>query len=486
MRWFRRLSLRGRLVLIGTAGLAVGLAAGGAVLVAVLHYVQSNALDESARRTALDVAGLVDAGALADPIPTAGTQIIQVLDNEGRVRAGSVGADRLVALLRPEQLRKARGGAVIRVRGAHAGQEGPLHVVAVRAGDAQEPRTVVVAAPAQDLETSGSLLRLALIVTYPVLVAVLAVLAWRVVGWALRPVEALRAGAEEITGAARVAYLPVPDGDDEVHRLAVTLNGMLDRLESARQRQRAFVGDAAHELRSPLASLRTQLEVADRLGEPVPPAELLADVNRLGRLVDDLLLLARADEGDPRLRRRQPVELGALGAEVAAGYTGGRVPVRTDGAGPVWTWGDPDGLRRLLDNLVSNAVRHAGTAVTVAAESIDGRPALVVVDDGPGVPQADRERVFQRFTRLDDARTRATGEAATSGAGLGLAIVRELVRLHQGGVTLSDAQPGLRVTVHLVPCPDPAEGADPGGPHPDRAETGGPAPEHQNRQASHA
>jgi len=447
MGWFRRLSLRGRLVLIGTTGLAFGLAAGGAVLVAVLHLVQENALDEGARRTAADVASLVELDALVDPIPTAGTQVVQVLDANSQVSAASVGADRLVPLLRPDELRRARGGEVLRVDGARAGLRGPLRVVAFDIGGGA--RTVLVAAPASEVESSGRLLRAALLLAYPVLLAALAVLAWHVVGWTLRPVEALRSGAEEITGAARVARLPVPDGDDEVHRLAVTLNGMLDRLEAARQRQRRFVGDAAHELRSPLASLRTQLEVAERIGDQVPPADLLTDVQRLGRLVDDLLLLARADEGDPRLHHREPVDLAALVAEVAAGYTGARVPVRAAPGDPLWTAGDPDGLRRIVDNLVSNAVRHAASAVDVTVAAVDGRVEVTVADDGPGIPERDRERVFDRFTRLDDARARDADSGQDSGAGLGLAIVRELVKVHHGRVTLAEGGPGLRATVAL-------------------------------------
>src|SRR5205814_112539 len=174
-----------------------------------------------------------------------------------------------------------------------------------------------------------------LLVAYPLLLVSLTVLAWWVVGWTLRPVEQLRRGAEEIS-AAQVGRLPVPDGEDELHRLALTLNRMLDRLEAARIRQRAFVADAAHELRSPIASLRTQLDVAAHLGEPPAPADLSADVDRLGRLVSDLLLLARADEGDPGLRRAEPVELRHLPGDVAAACAGGRVPVPLPPGRPQW------------------------------------------------------------------------------------------------------------------------------------------------------
>ncbi|HET8680673.1 MAG TPA: HAMP domain-containing sensor histidine kinase [Micromonosporaceae bacterium] len=451
-------------MLIGTAGLGVGLAVGGLLLVTVLHVVLQRALDDGARQTAADVAGLVTQDHLTDPIPTTGTQIVQVLDGEGRIRAASVGADRLVPLLDPQRLAAARAGDVVAVEGEPAGRDGPLRVVAASAGRPGEPRTVVVAAPARDLEAAVGTLRVALAVTYPLLLAALALLAWRVVGWTLRPVEALRLGAEEITGAeevtraeevtgaegvtgaAGVGRLPVPDGRDEVHRLAVTLNGMLDRLEAARARQRAVVGDAAHELRSPLASLCTQLEVAERLGERVPPADLLPEVDRLGRLVDGLLLLARADEGDPRLARRQPVELAALLAAVAADHAGARVPVTVAAGSPQWTVGDPDGLRRVVDNLVRNAVRHARSRVGLAVAPDGGGVTVTVVDDGPGIAPADRDRVFDRFTRLDDARAR---DGSAEGAGLGLAIVRELVRRHGGSVTLDDAGPGLRATVRL-------------------------------------
>jgi signal transduction histidine kinase len=442
------LSLRGRLVLIGTTGLAFGLAIGGVILVAVLQFVLQRSLDTSARQTAADLAALVDQGQLADPIPAAGTQIVQVLDADSRIRAASLGADRLVPLLRPRELAAARHGMVVRIDGDRAGLDGPLRVVATSAGAGAESRVVIVAAPARDLEASVHTVRGALLIAYPLLVGVLAVLAWRVVAWTLRPVEALRAGAEEITGAARMRRLPVPDGEDEVHRLAVTLNGMLDRLDASRQRQRAFVGDAAHELRSPIASLRTQLEVSERLGEPAAPADLMSDVDRLHRLVDDLLLLARADEPDLRLGRRAPVELGSVLREVAASYGGARVPVTVLDGQPQWTVGDPDGLRRMVDNLVSNAVRHATSRVELAVVATLAGAGFTVTDDGPGIPPADRERVFERFTRLDDARAR---EGGVEGAGLGLAIVRELVRLHNGTVTLTDAGPGLRATVVLPP-----------------------------------
>jgi len=444
--WLRRLSLRGRLILIGSVGLAVGLLLGGLLLVTVVHIVLVRAVDNGARHTASDIATVLDAGKLSDPIPNIGNQYVQVLDAQHTIRAASLNGDRLAPLLHEDELARGRSGQII-VVGADriGGGVGYLRVAVKAVGD----QTVLVAAPDADVESSVRSVRAVLLVAYPLLVATLAFLAWHVVGWALAPVEALRQGAEEVSGA-QGGRLPVPDGDDEVHRLAVTLNRMLGRLDASRQRQRSFVADAAHELRSPIASLRTQLEVATHLNEPAPIPDLAVEVDRLGRLVDDLLVLARADEGDPGLRRREPVELTELLREAVP--AGARVPVKVSPGGPLWTVGDRSALRRVLDNLVANAVRYASSTVELAAKRADAdRLVVTVTDDGPGIPAADRDRVFDRFTRLDDARTRDSG-----GAGLGLAIVRELVRMHAGTVTLSDARPGLRVAVSLPMAQPPS------------------------------
>jgi len=294
---------------------------------------------------------------------------------------------------------------------------------------------------------SMGVLRGHLLVVYPLLVIALGVLGWRVLGAALRPVEQLRVGAESITGSHRDDRLPVPCSEDEIQRLAITLNGMLDRLSTARARQRAFVADAAHELRSPLTAMRTELEVAGRHG--IPPdlvPDLLADVVRLSRLVDDLLLLARADDATPSKDRFAPVDMADVLREAHDRCRGARVPVDllvADGLELV-TLGEHDALLRAVANLVDNAVRHASGRVTLTGYAEAGSAVIEVTDDGPGIPAPDRERVFDRFTRLDDGRARDEG-----GSGLGLAIVRELVRRHDGSVGLGDAGPGLRATIRL-------------------------------------
>ncbi|WP_244253288.1 ATP-binding protein [Micromonospora antibiotica] len=536
-------------MVLGVAGLSVGLALGGVVLLVALGWTLQRTVDEEAFRTADAVARLAGENALPDPLPVAGGQLrVQVVDSAGRIRAASIDADRLVPMVRPDQL-TGTGRQRTVVPGQRLGWEGPVRVVAVPAQSAGEPLTVLVGRSTVDIRHATQAARTVLLVAFPLLVGLLAVVAWRVVGATLRPVEALRSGAAEITGRDAADRLPVPASQDEIHRLAVTLNDMLDRLEAARARQRSFLADAAHELRSPLTNMRTELEVAQRLGDrtdwPVVATDLLADTERLGRLVDDLLLLARLDEqptpGAGHAREAGPVELGGLLAEVAARWPGpppvpateppdgddpstppgagassvpsdvvsrcvpagvgvppvpsgggdpsappgvGVPPVPSGGgsasvlsgggsatvppgvgdpsgppvvlvaaaSGPAWTVGVPDELRRVLGNLVDNAVRHARTRVVLAVESTtDGAYHLVTVtDDGPGIPVADRDRVFRRFTRLDEGRARDAG-----GAGLGLAIVRELVRRGGGTVDLTDAKPGLTVRLHLPVLPDP-------------------------------
>lgn len=467
------LSLRARLLVIGVAGLSVGLALGGTLLLGALGWTLQRSVDAEALRTADAVALLADSNALPDPLPVAGGQLrVQVLDGQGRIRAASIDADRLVPMLRPDQLRAGQRQRLV-VDGRRVGLTGPVRVVTVPAGGPADPLTVLVAKSMTDVRHSLHVVRTLLLVGFPLLVAGLALVAWRVIGATLRPVEALRRGAAEITDRAGPGRLPVPAARDEIHRLAVTLNDMLDRLAAARARQRAFVADAAHELRSPLTNMRTELEVARRLGAatdwPAVADDLLTDTERLGRLVDDLLLLARLDEEPGRpgapLRTVGPVELGELLRAVADRYPS--PPLRlVPPAAPAWTEGDPAELRRVLINLVDNGLRHARGEVLLAVTGPEpdgpvpgprragpGERAyhvVTVTDDGPGIPAADRERVFERFTRLDDARARDDG-----GAGLGLAIVRELVRRAGGSVALADAGPGLRVSVRLPALDEP-------------------------------
>jgi signal transduction histidine kinase len=430
--------------------------------------VQSEAL-----ASAGEIAFLINSGQTPDPVPASGAQVVQVLSADNRVVTASLTADRLTPLVTAEERARALAGEIVVVAGNRSGMSGGLQVSAVEAGPANNRVVVVAALPTADLESATTTLRNLLLVVFPLLLVVCALIAWRVIGAALKPVEELRSGASRIDGSSTEERLPVPPTRDEIAALATTLNEMLDRVAAARRTQRAFVADAAHELRSPLATMRTQLEVAARLGDGDGlPAELIPEVRRLSSLVEDLLLLARSDDGQAARAdsRSESVDVAALAHDVGGRYASARVPVvvrapadqgqvrgpvklgDVRGAaeqGPVrgpaeqgHVRGSYDELYRALANLVDNAVRHAASRVDVAVEVTDDATQLIVTDDGTGIPEADRERVFDRFTRLDDARDRDSG-----GTGLGLAIARELLRRNGAQVSLQDAAPGVRAVV---------------------------------------
>jgi signal transduction histidine kinase len=292
-----------------------------------------------------------------------------------------------------------------------------------------------------------------LAVGLPFLVALVAGLAWAVTGRALRPVEAMRAEVEAISGGTLHRRVPDPGSGDEVSRLARTMNAMLDRLEGASTRQRQFVSDASHELRSPVAAIRAQLEVA--LAEPDAdwPAvarRALGEEARLETLVSDLLLLASTDE-QRELRGAVDVDVAALAREEAARHR--RLPVSLDGVvdgGACHVIGRPDQLTRVVANLLDNACRHAQTKVRASVARDNGDVRLLVDDDGPGIPIEDRDRVFERFTRLDPSRVRAD----QGSAGLGLALVRAVVERHHGTVRVDEAPSGgARLRVDLPAAP---------------------------------
>jgi signal transduction histidine kinase len=443
---WQRLNLRARLLLIGLMGVATALAIGSFALYAVLTVVGFRTLDNAGDATATEVADLVDRDRLPDPIPVTGSQIVQVVDSRNRVVSASVNADRLTALLLPAEIEAALGGRHLEVPGSRVGLDAPLRISAAAAGPRDDRRTVVVAQRFDDIEDSQLALRTTLLATYPLLLLVLALIAWRVIGAALRPVEVLRATAERISGSGQDTRLPVSASRDEIHALAVTLNSMLDRLSASRARQRAFVADAAHELRSPLSSMQTQLEVAERLGEGTPVTrDLQADVGRMAALVEDLLVLAQIDREAPPERLPQPVALRPLLLDVVRRHSDARVPVTADALPEAVVAAHAEELRRVFDNLVDNAVRHARSAVQVEAHMRFPAVEVLVSDDGAGVREADRDRVFDRFTRLDEARDRDAG-----GSGLGLAIVRELVHRAGGTVTLgASPEGGLMARVSL-------------------------------------
>lgn len=285
----------------------------------------------------------------------------------------------------------------------------------------------------------------ALLIGVPALVVLLGALTWVMAGRALRPVEAIRAEAAAITGSTIHRRVPVPATRDEVAALATTMNRMLDRLEDAAVRQRRFVSDASHELRSPVASIRTQLEVGLRRPDadwPRIAERVLAEDARLEEAVADLVELARLDEDAP-VTDLAEVDLDEIVLEECRRPRRLRVDTTAVSGGRVR--GRRDALARVVRNLVDNAVRHAGTRVAVHLRTDGPTVELVVEDDGPGIAPEDRTRVFERFTRLDEGRARDAG-----GMGLGLAVVRTTVERHGGTVEVGDATPhGARFVVRL-------------------------------------
>jgi signal transduction histidine kinase len=460
--------------MVAAAGLLVTFAVFDLLLFNVLRVSLTRSLDDSARQAASGVAALVNARRLPAPVPVAPGVTVQVLDPAGRITDVSPGADRLVPLLSRSQ---AAASAV-----SHAGRllAGPpfgiasmLRVDAVAASDGS---LVIAAVPYNSVSDSLTVVARALVAGTPVLFGLFTWVTWLVAGSTLRPVGALRRAAGRIagTGVPR-SDLPVPEARDEVRELALTLNDMLSRLAAAQRKQRALVSDTAHELRSPIASIRAQLEVA--LDHPElqdwesTARDVHADTLRLARLAEDLLLLARLDERSPGgaaadRGHRVPVDLAVLVTDVAARYEGAKAEVVTlaatredgpqaGGAGAgaagaaIVVTGDRDGLDRLLVNLIDNAVRYAKSTVTVAARAEGSWAEVTVTDDGPGIPAADLELAFDRFARLDSARSRDADDPG--GTGLGLAIVRATAEAHGGTARLEPArgQPGLRAVVRL-------------------------------------
>lgn len=484
LHWWRGRGLRARVTITAALGLIVAFAAADLLLFNALRVSLTRSVDDYARSGASQVAALIDANRLPDPVPVAaGTITIQVLDSAGDITDVSPDADRMVPVVPVAQARAlADGGGALLIRGAPFDMPALLRVAAVRADNGQ---VVIAAVPFSEASGSLNVVARILVIFTPVLFLAFTGAIWLVTGSTLRPIGALRRGAAQVTETGVPADLPVPEARDEVRSLALTLNDMLSRLAEAQQRQRALVSDTAHELRSPIASIRTQLEVAldfpDGQDWPTTARDVHADVLRLARLAEDLLLLARLDEqagagasgagsngagganggqvADDAGRRDAHADLVSLGRSVACRYSDARVPVTVLPPGPepgagqpgetVLAVGDAGRLERLMVNLVDNAVRYAKSSVVVSARHDGAWAELSVTDDGSGIPEADRERVFVRFARLDDARSRDGAEAG--GAGLGLAIVRATAQAYGGTAYLeaADPPPGLRAVVRL-------------------------------------
>ncbi|MGZ4575655.1 MAG: sensor histidine kinase, partial [Mycobacteriaceae bacterium] len=287
----------------------------------------------------------------------------------------------------------------------------------------------------------------------PVLVLVVGAATYALVGRSLLSVERMRTRVAAITGADLSERVPVPPDRDEISRLAQTLNAMLTRIEAGHDAQRRFVGDASHELRSPLATVTAALELArDRpevLDHALLTETLLPEAARMRNLVEDLLLLAGADERGPSLLLGD-VDLDDIVDAECRRLRASSELVVTASIQPTRVRGDVARLSRVVRNLVDNAARYAHHSVDLRVALEDGEGVLVVSDDGSGIPDAERARVFERFVRLDRDRARAAG-----GSGLGLAIVAEIVAAHHGSIEVHGSPAGGAEFVLRLPVVGP-------------------------------
>jgi signal transduction histidine kinase len=309
--------------------------------------------------------------------------------------------------------------------------------------------TVIVGAGSESAERTAGIVAVLLALAAPIIAAVAAFVSYRLVKRSLRSVDAIRSRVAEISASDLSERVPVPRPRDEISALAATMNAMLARVESGHTAQRRFVGDASHELRSPLASIISALEVAqdypEILDDDLRNGTLIPEAYRMQTLVEDLLLLARADERGIA-KREEEIHLDVLAESEAMRLRRETdLDVRLDTEPTAVVVGDLSGIGRMLRNLIDNAVRHATSTIALDVRVRSGAAVVTVSDDGPGVPEAERERVFERFVRLDSARSRDGG-----GSGLGLAIVAEIVAGHGGTVRIDGrAGGGTVVTVTL-------------------------------------
>ncbi|WP_019632843.1 sensor histidine kinase [Actinomadura atramentaria] len=442
-------SVRARTTLAATAVVAVALVATGVAVVVMLRGELRGQSALEARTAARDVAGRLAGGTPVRGLDLPGDRPVRVLDDDDRVVAASRGLTavdgrrvRIVAE-RPGENDEDDGevGQKTELTTGTATVNGTTAEYRFASVEAETPdgrEFTVVAGVARSAERAGAgTAARALLAGLLPLLAVVAGVTWLVTRRALRPVEGIRAELAAITASGDLARrVPVPAARDEIAGLATATNATLAALAASVARQRAFVADASHELRSPIASLRTQLEVAQAHPELLDLDGAVADVVRLQHLAADLLFLARIDAGERPAARDEPVPLAPLVRAEAARPRPGPRPVVEIAAEPS-VRGDRDRLARALGNLLDNAARHARASVRVLLRVAGDRAIIEVGDDGPGIPADARDRVFERFVRLDDARARDDG-----GAGLGLAIARDVVAARGGTLTVGVAREG--------------------------------------------
>jgi len=454
-RWFRgeRLgTVRAKLTVLATAlvGVVLGLSALG--LVTVQERWLMNGIDEGLIQRADNIQGDVASGALVSRLPGEGDPedlFTQVIGADGTVVGASANAARLPAVSDPLAL-----GSGDRIRSVSGVRNADDFRILVRPVETRTgPVTLVVAKNLDDVHESVRILAWSLAVSFPVATLLLTLLAWWLTGRVLRPVEAIRAEVAGISGTELHRRVPVPRTNDEIASLAHTMNQMLERVEHATEQQQRFVADASHELRGPLTRIRSSLEIAMAHPDTVDDANLhqslLAETEALGQLVDDLLFLARSEAG-ALAQPTDAVDLDDLVLDEARRLRERGVRrVVIGSVSAARALGDPRQLTRAIRNLASNAERHASSTVTFELREDGDTCQLVVADDGAGIPPEHQRTVFERFTRLDEARSRDAG-----GFGLGLPIVKDIVVRHGGSIAIAAQEGGGARFVLTLPRAD--------------------------------
>jgi signal transduction histidine kinase len=431
-----RLPIRVRLALLFALAMAIVLVGAGWFVYARVAHDLERALDEQLRSRAQDVSALVARGGSLDgtggPLIEPGESFAQLVAADGRVLDASrpLGTGRLLS---GQELEEARRGPIFGNRPFVRGLDEPARLLALPlARDGQQLVVVVGATRENRSETLDSLLT-AFLVGGPVALLLAAGGGYLLAGAALRPVEAMRRRAAEISTASLDERLPVPPAADELSRLSETLNEMLARIESGVERERRFVADASHELRTPLALLETELELAlrgDRSRDELRAAiqSAAAETDRLSQIAGDLLLLATSERGGLPLHV-EPLDVADVLETVARRFRAraeadGRAVVVENGEAQV-VEADRIRLEQALGNMLDNGLRHGAGDVRLRAFAANGLLELHVADAGLGFPGGFLERAFERFSRPD-------GAGARGGSGLGLAIVATIARAHGG------------------------------------------------------
>jgi len=445
--WNWGISARSAFVAATVVFIALTLA--GAGLTAVLYRSMLSGIDSSAAARVADVAAEVQTDGVSHMEPQGlrtdeRVLAVQVISADGRVVARSNSAPNTPMV----PVSEIGDGLHIGIP-EHASPFGRIRFSAQTVSAPGGARyTVLVGEGSQVVRSTVKTVVIALAIAAPIVIAVSAGATYMLVARSMRSVDAIRSRVADISTSDLAERVPVPENRDEIAALAETMNEMLARIEAGHTAQQRFVGDASHELRSPLATIISALEVADAhpelLDKELAAGTLIPEAYRMQALVDDLLLLARADERGLVIRR-EDVDLDDLADDEAQRLRRETsLDVHTE-LTPIRLVGDARALSRVLRNLLENAALHAVSRIDVAVASGGGDAVVSVADDGPGIPAADRERVFDRFVRLDQDRSRSGG-----GAGLGLAIVREIVAAHHGSVAVDDRPGGgTRMTIQL-------------------------------------